>query len=167
MGRKRLPTGGLLKRLFRGHPCRDYARHHRSIETIFATEFPNWSPTSQRRIEEAIGIPHQRLYSWKQKWAKNPNWRPWNSQGRGEHHPISTPEEECAISNHIVDSYITPGLLFTDATFAEIAVQAFLEKHKDSAPTISMFSWIHFRLQTKKSILLPASASEAQTGGDH
>jgi hypothetical protein len=151
MGRKRPPTGGLLKRLFRGHPCRDYARYHRSIETIFATLLPNWSPTSQRRIEEATGIPHQRLYSWKQKWANNPNWRPWNSQAHGAHHRIFTPEEECAISNHIIDCYITPGLLLTGATFVEIAVQAFLEKDKDSEPIIEFQFFPRFISDFKRS----------------
>jgi hypothetical protein len=44
--------------------------------------------------------------------------------------------EEQAISDHILDSYLTPGVLFTDETFREVAVQAFLEKYHDSEPPV-------------------------------
>jgi hypothetical protein len=91
--------------------------------------FPTLSATSEREVEEATGIPHQRLYSWKQHWSSAPNWR---LEGRGSHHRVFTPAEERAIADHIIDVYITPGLLFTDVTFIEIAIQAFLEKQGGS-----------------------------------
>jgi hypothetical protein len=75
---------------------------------------------------------HQRLYSWKHQWDNNPNWRPWDFAARGEYHRIFTITEERAISDHIIDTYITLGRLFTDATFVEVAMQAFLEKYRDS-----------------------------------
>jgi hypothetical protein len=123
-------------RLFRGHPCRYYTRHRSSIEQIFLSAFPAWSPTSHRTIEQTTGIPHQRLYSWKRHWDVDPNWRPWKLEARGDHHRIFTVAEEQAISDHIMDTYLTPGLLFTDATFSEIAIQAFLEKYRDADPPV-------------------------------
>jgi hypothetical protein len=40
--------------------------------------------------------------------------------------------DERAISDHIIDTYITSGRLFTDATFVQVAMQAFLEKYRVS-----------------------------------
>jgi hypothetical protein len=64
--------------------------------------------------------------------GQNPNWRPWDFAARGQRHRIFTMTEERAISDHILDTYITRGRLFTDATFVEVAMQAFLEKYRDS-----------------------------------
>jgi hypothetical protein len=45
----------------------DDIRHHSTIEAIFLTKFPKWSPGSQCRIEEPTGII-MFSFSWKQKW---------------------------------------------------------------------------------------------------
>jgi hypothetical protein len=87
--------------------------------------------TSQRIIKAKTGTPHQRLYSWIQKWEKDPIWRPWNPKVHGAHHRVSTDAEEGEISDHVSDNYLVPGHLFTDTSFIEIATMAFLEQYHD------------------------------------
>jgi hypothetical protein len=41
-----------------------------------------------------------------------------------------TDAEERGISDYIANNYISAGCLFTNATFCEIAVQAYLEKRQ-------------------------------------
>jgi hypothetical protein len=52
-----------------------------------------------------------------------------------EHHPMFTPDEKRAISDDVIHSYIIPGLLITDATFATVRVLLFLENYKNSEPS--------------------------------
>jgi hypothetical protein len=73
----------------------------------------------------------QRIYDWRRQWTLDPSWRPYNHAFRGRHHRIFTVAEEKHIANYVVVNYLLPDHLLTDATFRQIAIQAFLEKHKD------------------------------------
>jgi hypothetical protein len=107
---------------------RDYTCHRQAIEPIFTMFSHEWSRSSQCVIEAKAGIPHQRLYSWKQKWEPDPTCRPRNSQVDGWHHRVFTDATERAISDHISHNYLVPSRLFTDKSFVEIATMAFQEK---------------------------------------
>jgi hypothetical protein len=69
------------------------------------------------------------IIDWRRNSTLNPNWPPWGD-GHGCHHRIFTDAEEHGILNYIANNYINAGRLFTDVTFREIAVQAYLEKHQ-------------------------------------
>jgi hypothetical protein len=59
----------------------------------------------------------------------------------GKHDRIFTKTEERAISDHIIDTYLSPGRLFTDATFVEVAGQLltpFSDVWPDSAVSLTM-----------------------------
>jgi hypothetical protein len=112
-----------LRRLFRDHSHRDYHRNRHFLEDFFTHVF------LECKTSDYILIPKQQLYDWKRNWTLNPNWRLW-SDGHGRHHRRFTGTEERGISDHIANNYINVGRLFTDATFHEIAVQAYLEKHQ-------------------------------------
>jgi hypothetical protein len=122
----------ILKRLFRGHPQRDYKRNPKEIDHIFTHLFPRWMPTSYHTISAQTGIPFQRLYDWRTQWSRDPTWRPYIHTFRGRHHRIFSDEEERHITEYIVQNYLLPGYLFTDATFRQIAIEAYLEKSKDN-----------------------------------
>jgi hypothetical protein len=77
-----------------------------------------------------MGIPFQRLYAWKSKWTEHPNWRPYTYELRGLHHRVFTKEEEQALADYITLNCVLPGYLSTDATFRQIAIQEYLEKHQ-------------------------------------
>jgi hypothetical protein len=49
--------------------------------------------------------------------------------GHGLHHRIFTDHEEQALKDHMTDNHLLPGTLFTNDSFRELAIQAFLEKH--------------------------------------
>jgi hypothetical protein len=119
-----------LKRLFRGHPQRDYSRHQSDLDYIFTRIFPRWTPTSYLTVTRLTGIPFQRLYAWKSKWTEGPNWSAYTYELRGLHHRVFTKEEEQALAYCITLNYVLPGYLFTNATFRRIAIQAYLEKHQ-------------------------------------
>jgi hypothetical protein len=132
MGKVRVNPGPVhLKRLFRGRPQRDYKRQRHTIEYIFTHIFPQWGPNSSKRYSQSLGIPPQRLYDWKARWMQDPEWRPWLYTLRGEHHRVFSDAEERAIADYIVQNYLVPGALFTDSTFREIAMTAYLEKSDD------------------------------------
>jgi hypothetical protein len=63
---------------------------------------------------------------------QDPTWRPWNFQLHDPHHRIFIDADEDAMADHISANWLLPGCLFTDATFIEIAIAAFFEKHKDT-----------------------------------
>jgi hypothetical protein len=118
--RRKCPT--TLKRLFRGHPQRDYSRHQSNLKYIFSRIFPRWTPTSYLIVPRLTGIPFQRLYAWRSKWTEDLNWRPYTYELRGLHHRVFTEEEEQALDDYITLNSVFPGYLFTDATFRQIAI---------------------------------------------
>jgi hypothetical protein len=120
-----------LRRLFRGRPQRDYARQRHTIEHIFTHIFPQWGPNSYKRYSQILGIPFQRIYEWRARWMREPDWRPWCYTLRGAHHRVFSDTEEQAIADYIVQNYLVPGALFTDSTFRDIAMIAYLEKFSD------------------------------------
>jgi hypothetical protein len=136
MGKVRRRNGPTtLKRLFRGHPQRDYSRHQSDLDVIVTCIFPRWTPTSYLTVLSIMGIPFQRMYVWKSKWTEDPNWRPYTYELRGFHHWVFTKEEEQALADYITLNYVLPVFLFIDAIFHEIAIQADLEKHQqDETP---------------------------------
>jgi hypothetical protein len=77
----------------------------------------------------------QRLYAWKKSWQKNLDWRPWHFAVRGLHHRIFTDQEEQALTDYITDNHLVTGTLFTNDSFRELAIQAFLEKDPGDDPT--------------------------------
>jgi hypothetical protein len=92
-------------------------------------------PTSYLTVPRLTGIPFQRLYAWKSKWTEDSNWRPYTYELSGFHHRVFTKAEEQALADYITLNYVLPGSLFTDATFRQIAIQAYLEKHQqDETP---------------------------------
>jgi hypothetical protein len=131
--RRKRPT--TFKRLFRRHPQRDYSRHQSDLDYIFTRIFPRWTPTSYLTVPCLTGIPFQRLYARKLKGMEDPNWRPYTYEFCGLHHRVFAKEEEQALADYITLNYVLPGYLFTDTTFRQIAIQAYLEKHqKDETP---------------------------------
>jgi hypothetical protein len=119
------------KRIFRGRPQRDYKRQRHTIEYLFSHIFPHRAPNSLRGIGQLMGIPFQRLYDWRARWAQDPDWRPWVYTLRGDHHRVFSDAEERAIADYIIDNYLVPGVLFTDSTFRDIAMTAYLQKDDD------------------------------------
>jgi hypothetical protein len=81
-------------------------------------------------VPRLTGIPFQRLYAWKSKWTEDPNWRPSSYELRGLHHRVFTKEEEQALVHYITLNYVLPGYLFTDATFRQVVISGYLEKHQ-------------------------------------
>jgi hypothetical protein len=111
-----------LKKLFRGHPQRDYSRHQSDLDDIFTCIFSRWTLASYRTVPRPTGIPFQQLYAWKFKWTKDPNWRHYTSKLRSLHHRAFTKGEEQALADYITLNYVLPGYLFTDAAFRQIAI---------------------------------------------
>jgi hypothetical protein len=100
MGKRPSPKSSYLDAAFPWHPRRDYARHRDAIERIFTSSLPEWSRSSQRAIQTTIGIPYQRLYSWKRKWEQDPTWRSWRFQPHGTRHRVFSFEEERGIADY-------------------------------------------------------------------
>jgi hypothetical protein len=92
------------------------------------------------------------------KLEGDPIWRPWHTDDR-RHKRIFSDDEQAAMVSFLRDNFITPGLIFADSDFREIAMNAFLAKYPDadlnmpmfqcSAGLIAMFKAQH-RLTTRK-----------------
>jgi hypothetical protein len=83
-------------------------------------------------IGHVTQIPQSTLYRWLGAWRAEPLWHPWRQEAHSEHMHIFTDAEEKALGELIVANYLIPGRLRTDAKFREIALQAFLTKHRES-----------------------------------
>ena len=125
--------------IFKAPGHRDYKRHAREIEPIFTELFPNWPPTDVQNVLDKFGMPRSTLYNWRKKWLSDPTWRPSDTSVHGLHHRVFTDDEEEAIASYIVENYIVPGLMFTNADFQVLVTEAFLTKFKD-APNIPEFT---------------------------
>jgi hypothetical protein len=101
----------------------------------FHSHFPRWAPTSYLTVSRLTDISFQQLDTWKSKCTEDPNWRPYIYELHGLHHRVFTKDEEQVLADYIILNYVLPGYLFTDATFRQIAIQAYLEKHQqDETP---------------------------------
>ena len=83
------------------------------------------------KIAKKTNFKERTLYQWKEELRKNPDFSPLRSQC-GQHRRIFTDDEENSIAEYIITEYIKKGILFTDADFKELIMDAFLEKYKDS-----------------------------------
>jgi hypothetical protein len=97
---------------------------------------PLLAPTSLDRgltakVQNLTGIPETNLRRWRRLIAEDPEWQPWHTQ-HGEHRRVFSALEETAIVPFIVDKCISQGLIFTDADFREVAMNAFLSKYSPS-----------------------------------
>jgi hypothetical protein len=117
-----------------GLPHRDYGRRRKEVEVIFRDDFPLLDAGLRNMgvIGHTTQIPQSTLYRWLGAWRADPLWRPWRSEAHSEHTRIFTDAEEKALGEFIIANYLIPGRLFTDAEFREIALQAFLTKHRES-----------------------------------
>ena len=110
---------------------RNYYRHRAVVDKIFLhfadTDRPEIVPLSKK-----TGVPERTLRNWYKRSKLEKNWRPYNPHSRAEHFRVFSDEEENAIADYIIENYFKPGFLFQDADFRHLAMQAFLEKHKDS-----------------------------------
>ena len=110
---------------------RNYYRHRAVVDKIFLhfadTDRPEIVPLSKK-----TGVPERTLRNWYKRSKLEKNWRPYNPHSRAEHFRVFSDEGENAIADYIIENYFKPGFLFQDADFRHLAMQAFLEKHKDS-----------------------------------
>ena len=128
------------KPIFKRPGYRNYSRHKSQLESLFSDTFPKYSDSLVNiwRLSAALGVPKATIYRWKDKWTKNPEWRPWKSDKRLQNRTFSDSEEQC-ISDYIMKNYIEAGILFTNQDFKQIAIDAWLEKHKDKKHPVPQF----------------------------
>ena len=82
-------------------------------------------------IHKEFSIPASTVSNWYKHYQNDPKWRPYIGTSHGLHHRIFTDAEKQAILEVINETFIKPGKLFTDAMFIEIAMTAFLKKHRN------------------------------------
>jgi hypothetical protein len=118
-----------------GIPHRDYNRRRKELEPLFACDFPDVDDgaTDMGAIGHQAKIPQTTLYRWHRNWRQDPEWRPWGRKVRDDPpRRIFSDEEEAALREFIIENYVVPGALFTNADFQRIAMDAYLMKYKDS-----------------------------------
>jgi hypothetical protein len=142
----RPPTDRLLpKPLFSGKPHNDYSRHARELDFIFTDVFPCWTPDSYRRTIRPIAqIPKATIFRWKDHWATNPLWRPWDTKSNhGTHNRQFTDEQEAEISKKIITEYVEVGRLFSCGTFSALIAQYWADLGRDPADFKCSTHFIH------------------------
>ena len=82
-------------------------------------------------ISRETSIPLKTISNWYKQYQSNQDWRPYSTLNRSLAQRIFTNEEENNMVEFIKDNFITPGKLFTDALFRELAMSLYLFKYKD------------------------------------
>ncbi len=122
----------LSKRRRFTHRINYYSKTNRETADLVFEKFENPTYGMLTEIHRDFSIPIQTVSDWYKQYQNDPEWRPYLGKYHGLHHRIFTDAEEESIKNYIMENFVKPGKLFTNADFRDIAMNAFLEKHKDS-----------------------------------
>ena len=123
--------GRTTGKLFKRGGNRDYSRYKARLEVLFHGKLQNSNGSAMLRLSTELGIPQSTLYRWRDTSKRDPEWRPWKTNKRNQHR-IFTDAEETSMCDFICRNFLEPGILFTNQDFKRIALDAWLEKYRDS-----------------------------------
>jgi hypothetical protein len=87
------------------------------------------------QVNSITWMPETNLRRWQKMLQRDPMWHPWQAYA-GRQKRIFW--KDAALATFVRDNCITTGLILPDSDFCEIAMNAFLSKHRDSSAEIPM-----------------------------
>jgi hypothetical protein len=85
-----------------------------------------WEYGYIRGVADKYKIPSTTVRGWRDHVANGDDWLPWECDYGNR--AVFTEQEKEGLVSHVKDCYITPGKLFVDEDFRELAVEAYVEK---------------------------------------
>ena len=102
------------------------------------------------QLSREFSIPKRTVSNWYKQYQNDPNLRPYSTINRSLSHHLFTDKEERNITEFIKENFTKRGQLFTDTQFRELAMSAFLFKHRDEDQIPDFMVSDHFIHDFKK-----------------
>ena len=102
------------------------------------------------QLSREFSIPKRTVSNWYKQYQNGPNLRPYSTINRSLSHHLFTDKEERNITEFIKENFTKRGQLFTDTQFRELAMSAFLFKHRDEDQIPNFMVSDHFIHDFKK-----------------